>query len=43
MIARLLMALQKQGASQGKPFFGIQAMGIPLVAAVFILLRVLLL
>jgi hypothetical protein len=43
MIARLLMALRKQGASQGKPFFGTQAMGIPLVAAVFILLRVLLL
>jgi len=37
------VALRKQGASQGKPFFGTQAMGIPLVAAVFILLRVLLL
>jgi hypothetical protein len=37
------MALRKQGASQGKPFFGTQAMGIPLVATVFLVLRVLLL
>jgi len=43
MIARLLVALRKQGASQGKPFFGTQAMGIPLVATVFLVLRVLLL
>ena len=40
MVAKLLMAFRKQGASEGKPFFGTQALGIPWVAGVFILLRV---
>jgi len=39
MIARLLVALRKQGASQGKPFLGIQALGIPVVALVFLTIR----
>jgi hypothetical protein len=43
MFARLLMALRGNGASEGKPFFGTQALGIPLVATVFLVLRVLLL
>lgn len=37
------MALRGNGASEGKPFFGTQALGIPLVATVFLVLRVLLL
>lgn len=37
------MALREQGASQGKPFFITQALGIPLLACVFLLLRILLL
>jgi len=43
MFARLLMALRGNGASEGKPFFGTQALGIPLVATVFLVLRILLL
>lgn len=43
MFARLLMALRGNGAAEGKPFFGTQALGIPLVATVFLVLRVLLL
>lgn len=43
MVAKLLMAFRKQGASQGKPFFGTQALGIPWVAIVFLMLRILLL
>jgi len=39
-VAKLLMAFRNQGASEGKPFFGTQALGIPWVAGVFILLRV---
>ena len=39
-MAKLLMAFRKQGASEGKPFFGTQALGIPWFAGVFILLRV---
>lgn len=37
------MALRGNGAAEGKPFFGTQALGIPLVATVFLVLRVLLL
>ena len=37
------MALRGNGASEGKPFFGTQALGIPLVATVFLVLRILLL
>ena len=43
MFARLLMALRGNGATEGKPYFGTQALGIPLVAKVFLVLRVLLL
>jgi hypothetical protein len=43
MFARLLMALRGNGASEGKPCFGTQALGIPLVATVFLVLRILLL
>ena len=43
MFARLLMALRGNGASEGRPFLGTQALGIPWVAAVFLFLRVLLL
>jgi hypothetical protein len=43
MFARLLMALRGNGASEGKPYFGTQALGIPLVATVFLVLRILLL
>ena len=43
MFARLQMALRGNGASEGKPFFGTQALGIPLVATVFLVLRILLL
>ncbi len=43
MFARHLMALRGNGASEGRPFLGTQALGIPWVAAVFLFLRVLLL
>lgn len=43
MFARILMALRGNGASEGKPYFGTQALGIPLVATVFLVLRILLL
>ena len=43
MFARLLMALRGNGASEGKPYFGTQALGIPLVATVFLVLRIFLL
>ena len=37
------MALRGNGALEGKPYFGTQALGIPLVATVFLVLRILLL
>ena len=43
MIEGLLVALRKAGASEGKPFFVTQALGIPWVATVFLFLRLLLL
>ncbi len=39
MFARLWIALKNWGASEGKPFLGIQALGIPLVALVFLMIR----
>lgn len=40
MFAKLRMALRNQGASQGKPFLNIQVLGIPLVALIFLVLRI---
>ena len=39
MFTRLCIALKNWGASEGKPFLGIQALGIPLVALVFLTIR----
>ncbi len=39
MFARLWIALKNWGASEGKPFLGIQALGIPVVALVFLTIR----
>lgn len=39
MFARLWIALKNWGASEGKPFLGIQALGIPVVALVFLMIR----
>jgi hypothetical protein len=39
MFSRLLMSFQKRGASEGKPHFFTQALGIPWVALVFLTLR----
>ncbi len=39
MFTRLWIALKNWGASEGKPFLGIQALGIPLVALVFLAIR----
>ena len=39
MFSRLLMSFQKRGASEGKPHFVTQALGIPWVALVFLTLR----
>jgi hypothetical protein len=39
MFARLWIALKKWGASEGKPFLGIQVLGIPVVALVYLILR----
>jgi hypothetical protein len=39
MFTRLWIALKNWGASEGKPFLGIQALGIPVVALVFLTIR----
>lgn len=39
MLTRLWIALKNWGASEGKPFLGIQALGIPVVALVFLTIR----
>jgi hypothetical protein len=39
MLTRLWIALKNWGASEGKPFLGIQALGIPVVAVVFLTIR----
>ena len=39
MFTRLWIALKNWGASEGKPFLGIQALGIPVVALVFLQIR----
>jgi len=39
MFIRLWIALKNWGASEGKPFLGIQALGIPIVALVFLTIR----
>jgi hypothetical protein len=39
MLTRLWIALKNWGASEGKPFLGIQALGIPVVALVFLSIR----
>jgi len=39
MFTRLWIALKNWGASEGKPFLGIQALGIPVVALVFLSIR----
>jgi hypothetical protein len=39
MLTRLWIALKNWGASEGKPFLGIQALGIPAVALVFLSIR----
>jgi hypothetical protein len=39
MFTRLWIALKNWGASEGKPFLGIQALGIPIVALVFLTIR----
>ena len=39
MFIRLWIALKNWGASEGKPFLGIQALGIPVVALVFLTIR----
>ena len=39
MLTRLWIALKKWGASEGKPFLGVQALGIPVVALVFLTIR----
>jgi len=39
MFTRLWIALKNWGASEGKPFLGIQALGIPVVALVFLAIR----
>lgn len=43
MFGRLLMSFRAKGASQGRPHFFTQALGIPVVAVVFVSLRLLLL
>lgn len=39
MFTRLWIALKNWGASEGKPFLGVQALGIPVVALVFLTIR----
>ncbi|MDA0783881.1 MAG: hypothetical protein O2814_04965 [Bacteroidetes bacterium] len=39
MFTRLWIALKNWGASEGKPFLGIQALGIPVVTLVFLTIR----
>lgn len=39
MLTRLWIALKNWGASEGKPFLGVQALGIPVVAIVFLTIR----
>ncbi|MEI8100178.1 MAG: hypothetical protein WCH09_01300, partial [Bacteroidota bacterium] len=39
MFTRLWIALKNWGASEGKPFLGVQALGIPVVAVVFLTIR----